>query len=59
MARGYMPFGAAYKHGKYDYAANHPKMAALVERTAATPGIKEYLASSSSLTLSFLNVDKK
>ena len=59
MARGYMPFGASYKHGKYNYALKHPKMAALVERTAATPGIKEYLASSKSLTLSFLDVDKK
>ena len=59
MARGYMPFGAAYKHGKYSYALNHPKMAALVERTAATPGVKEYLASSTSLSLSFLDVDKK
>ena len=38
LALGYMPFGAGYKHGKYDYAANHPKMAALVERTGAVPG---------------------
>ncbi len=59
MAKGYMPFGAAYKWAKYDYAAGHPKMAALVERTAAAPGVKEYLASSTSLSLSFLDVDKE
>ena len=59
LALAYMPFGAAYKHGTYDYAANHPKMAALVERTSAVPGVKEYLASSTSLTLSFLDADKK
>ena len=34
-------------------------MAALVERTGAVPGVKEYLASSTSLTLSFLDADKK
>ena len=59
IGRGYMPFGAAYKHGKYDYATKHPKMAALVERTAAAPGVREYLASSRSTSLSFLDVDKK
>ena len=59
MARAYMPFGAAFKWGKYTYETNHPKMAALVERTAEWPRIKEYLASSKSLTLSFLDVDKK
>jgi glutathione S-transferase len=59
MARGYMPFGAAYKHGKYDYTLKYPKFKALVERTAATPGVSEYLAKSPSLTLSFLDVDKK
>lgn len=59
MARGYMPFGAAYKHGKYAFAPRHPKMAALVARTAAAPGVKEYLASSPSLNLSFLDIDNK
>jgi glutathione S-transferase len=59
MARGYMPFGAAFKHGKYAFAPGHPKMAALVERTAAAPGVKEYLASSPSLNLSFLDIDNK
>jgi len=59
MARGYMPFGAAYKHGKYDYALKHPKMAALVERTAAAPGVVEYLASTKSISNSFLDIDKK
>ena len=59
MARGYMPFGAAYKHGKYDYTLKYPKFKALVERTAATPGVSEYLARSPSLSLSFLDVDKK
>ena len=59
MARGYMPFGAAYKHGKYDYTNKYPKLKALVERTAAMPGVSEYLAKSPSLTLSFLDVDNK
>merc|ERR1719336_1930383 len=59
IARGYMPYGASYKHGKYNYAEKHPKTAALVERTAAAPGIKEYLATSKSINLSFLDVDKK
>ena len=59
MARGYMPFGAAFKHGKYAFAPRHPKMAALVERTAAAPGVKEYLASSPSLNLSFLDIDNE
>jgi len=58
MARGYMPYGAAMKHGKYDYADKYPKMKALVERTAGAPGVKEYLATSSSISLSFLDADK-
>ena len=58
IARGYMPFGAAFKHGKYDYAVKYPKMKAHVERTACAPGIVEYLATSKSLNLSFLDVDK-
>ena len=53
-----MPFGAAYKHGKYEYSAKYPKMAGLVERTAAYPGVRDYLAKSPSLTLTLLDVDK-
>ena len=59
MVKGYMPFGAALKHGKYDYAKKYPKLAALVERTAAAPGVKEYLAESTSISLTLLDVDKK
>ena len=59
IAHGYMPFGAAYKYGKYDFAATHPKMAALAERTANAPGVKEYLASTPTMSLSFLDVDKE
>ena len=58
MARAYMPFGAAYKHGKYEYASKYPKMKALVERTAGAPGVKEYLAKTKSMDMSFLDVDK-
>jgi len=58
IARGYMPFGAVYKHGKYDYSSKYPKMKALVERTAGAPGVKEYLAKSTTTAMSFLDVDK-
>lgn len=58
IARGYMPFGAAFKYGKYDYALKYPKIKALVERTAASPAVSDYLAKSPSMTLSFLDVDK-
>jgi hypothetical protein len=54
-----MPFGAAYKYGKYDFATKHPKMAALVEITAASPGVKDYLACSTSLDHSLLDLDKQ
>jgi len=57
IGRGYMPFGASYKHGKYDYTLKYPKFKALVERTAAVPTITEYLAKSSSLNFSLLDVD--
>ena len=59
IGRGYMPFGAAYKHGKYDYGAKYPKFTALVERTAAVPAISEYLSKSPTLNTSFLDVDKQ
>lgn len=59
MGKGYMPFGATYKHGKYDYTLKYPKIAGLVERTAAAPGVKEYLATSTSMSLTLLDVDKK
>jgi glutathione S-transferase len=44
MTTGYMPFGAAFKHGKYEFASKYPKMKALADRAAAAPGVKEYLA---------------
>mmetsp|Transcript_60012 Transcript_60012/g.139798 ORF Transcript_60012/g.139798 Transcript_60012/m.139798 type:complete len:208 (-) Transcript_60012:88-711(-) len=46
MGVAYMPFGCAYKHGKYSYAAKYPKMKALVDRTAAAKEIKQYLSDS-------------
>jgi len=50
IARGYMPFGSAYKHSGYDWAPKYPKMKALADRTAEAKGVKEYLASSGSMS---------
>merc|ERR1712183_396122 len=54
MRKGYMLFGASYKlAGDADGTklfAKYPKFSALAERTAAADGVKEYLASSPSLS---------
>lgn len=49
MVRGGFPFALSIKEVNY---AVPPKMAALAERTANAPGVKEYLAASKSFAVS-------
>ena len=39
--------------------ANRYSFGSAAERTAAAPGVKEYLATSTSMSLTLLDVDKK
>jgi len=43
-----LPFQVAYQAAGYDWQSKFPKIKALVERTQAAPGVREYLSSSKS-----------
>jgi len=49
VARGFMPFGAAYLLGGYNVCARFPKFAAHVNRVAAHPAVQAYLSKSISM----------
>jgi glutathione S-transferase len=49
MAQGFMPFGAVYMIGNYDFSRHHPKFAAHAERVAGYPAVQAYLQTSTSM----------
>lgn len=49
VARGFMPFGAAYMMGSYDASAKFAKFAAHTERVAAHPSVKAFLERSNTM----------
>lgn len=49
IARGFIPFGAAYLMGKYNVLGKFPKFAAHADRVAAHPTVKAYLDRTSTM----------
>lgn len=49
MCEGYMPFGAAYKHGGVDLAAKFKKLVAHAERTKAAESVAKHFAESKTI----------
>merc|ERR1719171_1183940 len=49
MAKGFIPFGAAYMLSDYDALGSFPKFADLADRVAAYPPVKAYLDQSETM----------
>jgi hypothetical protein len=50
IAKGFMPFGAAFMLGGYDLYAKHPKFVAHADLVANYPSVRLYLEASSTMT---------